>query len=618
MARLLATLSVLLAVVVPTRAQSAASVEYRLSFPEPEHHWMQVDATFPDLAAGPAELRMSRSSPGRYALHEFVKNVYDLRAFDANRVALPAVPSDPYGWRVETQGGALTVSYKVFGDRVDGTYLAVDPTHAHINMPAALVFVRGLDDRPVSLTFVPPRGRDDWRVATQLIPSDTALRFTAPNLQYLMDSPAEFGTGTIQTFVLDGHTFRFAAHHQGSDEALQRLVADVRAIVAEQRKIFGEYPSFEPGHYTFLADYLPYANGDGMEHRNSTVVTSPTSIAEDRTRLLGTVAHEFFHAWNVERIRPRSLEPFNFEAANPSGELWLAEGFTQYYGALTLSRTGLVDLTETTSAFREFVASVVLSPARLARSAADLSRMAVFTDGARPIDATNWATTYVSYYPYGAAIALALDLTLRDRFDGRVTLDHYMRALWQTHGKPGGRRPGTVDRPYTLADAEARLAEVTESPEFAREFFARYVHGHEAADYDTLLQRAGLLLRRRRPHEASLGRAEYGQGARGLRIESVTIPGTPLHRAGLDRGDELLELDGRRLDSEATVAQLLLRHAPGDALRALVADRSGTTRTVTVTLVADPSFDVIPFESAGRSLTDAQRTFRRQWLDAQR
>ena len=422
---------------------------------------MQVDATFPEIGLGPLDLRMSRASPGRYALHDFAKNVYELRAFGADGREIAATQPDPYGWRVEQHGGSVTVRYKVFGDRIDGTYLAIDPTHAHINMPAVVLFGRGLDDRSATITFEAPPGHPAWRVATQLLAGTSPLEFAAPNLQYLMDSPAEFGPIALQQFVVDGHTFRFAAHHTGTEDELKGFVSDVEKIVREQRSIYGEYPTYEPGYYTFLADYLPYASGDGMEHRNSTVITSSASIASNRRGLLGTVAHEFFHNWNVERIRPRSLEPFDFEAANMSGELWLAEGFTQYYGPLTLSRTGLVDLPTTAGAFGELITAVTMTPAYRLRSAEDMSRMAAFTDGGRTIDRTNWSITYISYYPFGGAIALALDLTLRERFDGRVTLDDYMRAMWRMHGAPGGSRPGYVDRPYTLADAEARLAEVT-------------------------------------------------------------------------------------------------------------------------------------------------------------
>ena len=163
-------------------------VRYHVTFPEPEHHWLRVEAIFPTLGPEPLDLRMSRASPGRYSLHEFAKNVYGVRAFDASGREIGLTRVDASGWRVAGHGGTLRVVYDVFGDQLDGTYLGVDSTHALINMPAAIMWGRGLDDRPAVVTFAPPQGRD-WRVATQLFPGATPLEFTSPNLQYLMDSP---------------------------------------------------------------------------------------------------------------------------------------------------------------------------------------------------------------------------------------------------------------------------------------------------------------------------------------------------------------------------------------------------------------------------------------------
>src|SRR3989442_4524319 len=240
-----------------------------------------------------------------------------------------------------------------------------------------------------------------------------------------------------------------------------------------------------------------------MEPRNSSVTTSST--AAGRTRLYDTVAHEFFHCWNVERIRPSGLEPFDFDRANLSDSLWLAEGFTQYYGPLAMQRAQLVDVAATAAIVGALVDTVVNDPGRGVRSAVEMSRMAPFIDGGRTVDRTNWANTVISYYPFGGAIALALDLSLRDRSDGRVTLDDYMRAMWRAYGKPGGTREGYVDRPYTIADAQARLADVAGDAAFARDFFSRYIQGHDAADYGRLLARAGLVLRKRHASHAWLG-----------------------------------------------------------------------------------------------------------------
>src|SRR5262245_53314810 len=189
-------------VVCAALVHAAAPVRYRVSFPEPQHRWMQVEATFAELPSGTLELRMSRSSPGRYSLHDFAKNVYDVHAFGADGSELPATRPDPYGWNVSGHGGSVVVKYKIFGDRIDGTYLAIDSTHAHMNMPAAMMWAHGLDDRAVTLTLEQPAGAK-WTVATQLHPGASPLEFTAPNFQYFMDSPVEFGQIAIREFTVD-------------------------------------------------------------------------------------------------------------------------------------------------------------------------------------------------------------------------------------------------------------------------------------------------------------------------------------------------------------------------------------------------------------------------------
>ena len=570
---------------------------------------MQVEATFTELEAAPLELRMSRSSPGRYSLHDFAKNVYDVEAVSADGSPLVVTRPDPYGWTVGRPAATVTVRYKVFGDRVDGTYLGVDRTHAHMNMPAVVMWAKGLDDRGAVLTFVPPDAR--WQVATQLHKGTTPFQFTAPNLQYLMDSPTELAAYSLRTFKVDGSTFRFVAHHTGTEAELTDFVADVEKIVRVEKDIFHEYPRYEPGYYTFLADYLPWANGDGMEHRNSTVISSSGSIRANRDSLLGTVAHEFFHGWNVERIRPRSLEPFDFERANMSGELWLAEGFTQYYGPLSLSRAGLAPLADTLQTMNGLVQAITLNPGRAFRSPVEMSQMAPFTDGGRTLDRTNWASAYISYYPYGGAIALALDLSLRGRSQGRVTLDDFMRSMWRTHGSTSTRE-GYVDRPYTLDDAQQRLAEVSGDPTFAQEFFARYVHGRELPDYAALLRPAGVGLRRQTT-DAWWGDLRFEQRD-GLRVSAAPLTNTPAFKAGLDLDDVIRSVDGARVQTAIDVSNALRRHKPGDVMSVECVDRSGVTRTVRVHLEADPRMEMVTGEQSGNELGSDQREFRNSWL----
>src|SRR5688500_9754590 len=437
----------LIAAALSTTLAAQAPVAYRLQFPEREHRLMQVDITFADVPAGPLQLRMSRTSPGRYALHEFAKNVFDVRITDAGGRPLPVSRPNPHQWDVTGHGGAVRVAYKVFGDRVDGTYLGIDSTHAHINMPSALMWARGLEMRSATVRFEPPPGVS-WRVATQLTPGPDAFTYSAPNLQYLMDSPSEFSAFALRTFTVPDQArtpvFRVAVHHSGTDADVDALARDVEAIVREARYVFGEYPLFENNTYTFIADYQPWASSDGMEHRNSTILTSPTPLRTGRLDLLDTISHEFFHSWNVERIRPKSLEPFNLEEANMSGELWLAEGFTSYYGPLILKRADLFSLSDFVQEIGGAINRVLAAPGRQLRSAVEMSQFAPFVDAATSIDPTVFDNTFLSYYTWGEGIGLGLDLTLRDRSDGRVTLDGFMCALWTRFGKRESQVPGDV------------------------------------------------------------------------------------------------------------------------------------------------------------------------------
>src|SRR5688572_13562476 len=387
----LAILPFVLSALSAAAASAQPPVAYRLSFPEREHRLMQVDATFADVPAGVLQLRMSRTSPGRYSLHEFAKNVFDVRVTDGAGRALPVSRPNVHQWDVAGHDGTVHVSYRVYGDRVDGTYLAIDSTHAHINMPAALMWARGLEQRSATVRFEAPPGAS-WRVATQLVPGTDPLSFSAPNLQYLMDSPSEFSAFALRTFTVNDEArtpvFRVAAHHAGTDPELDSFTRGVEALVREARHVFGEYPLFENNTYTFIADYLPWASGDGMEHRNSTILASSSSLRGGRLDLLDTISHEFFHAWNVERIRPKSLEPFNFEEANMSGELWLAEGFTSYYGPLVLKRAGLFSLGEFVQEMGNAIDRVLVAPGRQIRSVVEMSQFAPFVDAATSTDPT--------------------------------------------------------------------------------------------------------------------------------------------------------------------------------------------------------------------------------------
>jgi predicted metalloprotease with PDZ domain len=615
----IAGLSVVVCCLTVTLAWAQAPVGYRLSFADYVRHVVDVEVVFPEVKADPLEIHMSRSSPGRYALHEFAKNVFDLQITDGT--GRPLTPARPnlHSWRVSSHGGTVRVRYRLFADRIDGTYAGVDATQAHLNAPATLMWAKTLESRPATLTFVPPPDVT-WTVASQLYATSDPLIFTAPNLAYLLDSPIQFAPQAMRTFQIGlsaaagapQTTIRVALRHDGTDAEATRFAAGVEKIVREARAVYGELPAFEPGHYTFLATYAQGANGDGMEHRNSTVLTAPAALAHAERPLLGTVAHEFFHAWNVERIRPRSLEPFNFDDANVSSELWVAEGFTQYYGPLLMVRAGLTTPDDALRVLGGLINAVNASAGRRVRFAPEMSRLAPFVDAACSVDPTNWGNTYLSYYTFGAAIALGLDLELRDRTDGKVTLDDYMKALWTKFGKTPSE-PGTVATPYTAADLQTTLAEVSGSVSFAGEFFERYVDGPELVEYGMLLKRMGLIWKPLHSGRAWMGDLPMTGGADGIRVTSAAPMGTPAYDAGFGEGDVLVTIGGKDVRAAGDVAAIVDAAKPGDRLEVAFV-RNGKGRQATIALRGHPTRVLVTRESAGETPTPEELTMRAAWL----
>ncbi len=311
--------------------------------------------------------------------------------------------------------------------------MGIDRTHGHLNMPATFMWERSTEARPIELLVKVPEG-SGWRVATQLARTDDPFRFEAPDLQYLLDSPTEISDFWERSWELDGQAFRVAhCITRVLPEHAERYSRAAAAIVEAARNVYGELPDFDYGEYIFLACYLPWVDGDGMEHRNSTVLTSTGALADNMTGRLGTVAHEFFHAWNVERIRPASLEPFDFDAANMSGELWFAEGFTSYFGDVLLWRGGIIDDEEFARRMGGIANTVSNARGRRFFSPVEMSRQAPLVDAATAVDPNNRNNSFLSYYTWGSGIGMALDLTLRMRGRG-VTLDDVMREMWRSHG----------------------------------------------------------------------------------------------------------------------------------------------------------------------------------------
>ena len=601
--------------------EKVKAVFYSVSFPNAIHHEAEIVMTIPQAPNHDFRVRVSRSSAGRYATHEFGKNIYNVKVTDVNGapVEFKQIEGDVYEIATD-HPETVKVSYTLFANWTDGTYASIDPSHAHLNMPAAFMWSPGSEKRPVKIEFndVDKYG---WKIATQL-KDEGANIYSAPDLQYMMDSPTElsaFKKTSWDVVNTDGkkEKINLTVHSDDAQPVIDNFGKMVQKMVLEEKAVFGELPSYDFGEYTFLDDVYPTTSGDGMEHRNSTCIVQPIDKVEgNEVRLIGTFSHEYFHSWNVKRIRPKSLEPFNFEHANMSSELWFAEGFTQYYGELVLERSGFHTVDDYTHTIAGLVNSVLNTPGAARFSPAQMSRYSVFADAGVSIDPNNDNNIFTSYYVYGGATALALDLRLRSEFN--LTLDDYMREVWQNRGK--------VMKPYTIADLQTDLGKVTKNPKFAADFFSRYINGFEKNNYETLLAKAGLLLRKAEAGKAWAGslsgggrRGRAGQArtvaSEGIPILTSTTIGSPVYKAGLDAGDILLKADGTALRDEQAFYDLAASKKIGDKIIITYRNRTGE-HEATVILEENPILEVVTFEKAGKELSSAQKAFRDNWLSS--
>ncbi|MEQ9265202.1 MAG: PDZ domain-containing protein [Balneolaceae bacterium] len=573
--------------------------EYQISFDNAVHHEANISVIFSNLDVKPLEVLMSRTSPGRYAIHNFAKNVYGVKAFDGEGNELEITRPNPQQWDIGGHDGTVRFEYTLFANRAGGTYSGIDETHAHLNIPATFVFSKDYSHRPVKVTF-DVREDLNWQVATQLkrLEGNT---YYAPDTYYFMDSPTEIADYHLREEMIDGQIIRLALHTPASDREVNEYFSKVIAIVEEQREVFGELPTFDFGEYTFLSCYMPNSSGDGMEHRNSTYVVSSKPLDEPLAETsIGTISHEFFHAWNVERIRPASLEPFSFEEANMSGELWFAEGFTSYYTGLILARAGIRTEDQYIEGLDRGLNYVINSPGRQFFNPIEMSYRAPFVDAATSIDPTNNSNIFVSYYTYGSVLGLALDLSLRG-MGNNLNLDDYMKLIWQKFGK--------TEIPYSIRDLEATLVEYA-GEEFATDFFDRFIFDSEMPDYESLLRDVGVNFAFEDSRKADLGgniRPVNGV----WKLTSNAKIGSPLYNAGIEVEDEIISIGGKKLEDVENIDEILDRRRPGQTVD-VVFSRWGEERRVRVELAALNRYETEINSRANRT----QRSNMRKWLES--
>jgi predicted metalloprotease with PDZ domain len=585
-------------------ATPAPEINFTVSMPRPHTHLLEVEMRLRYAATPPpaVELSMPVWTPGSYLVREFQRHVQDFAVADAGGRALPWTKADKNTWRVDAGGAReLRVRYSVYANELSVRTNELTDRRAVWNNAALLMYPEGHINAPSTLRVAP---FGNWKVATGL-PAVAGERhvYRAENFDVLYDSPFLAADFRELSFEVRGVPHRVVFDGPGNYDP-ERVRRDVRKVVEASVELMGDVPYRD---YTFLVVLAPTGSG-GLEHLNSTLLVWRRfgfTAEADWNNFLTLVAHEYFHLWNVKRIRPEPLGPFDYDRENYTRLLWVAEGVTSYYETLLLRRAGLITDRQFLDIQARAFQALQETPGRLEQSLEEASFDA-WIKYYRPDE--NTVNSAVSYYDKGQIVALLLDLEIRRRSDGRRSLDDVMRRLYAEFGKR--------DRNFSPADFQ-RLAEAEAGGSLA-EFFDAYVRGRKELDYDAALGAAGLRLdttgaslpdgpaRERAWLGATLTEADG-------RLSVRNVPaGTPAYEQGLAALDQIVAVEGYRATRDFLDARLREKR-PGDTL-ALTVFRADELRTFQIKLGGrvETPYRIVPV----RNPTERQTRLYQSWLAA--
>ena len=590
---------------------------YLFRIPQPEARRIEIELSLEARGARSLDVRLPVWTPGSYLVREHQRHIDSLRAQDESGRELPVDKIDKHTWRVQCERArSVKVAYRLHCFELTVRTNHVDATHAFLNPSAAAIFAVGREEEPCTVRLALPPG---WRAWMALPEEDGAFR--AQDYDELADSPLEAGpeaSHSTHGFTAQGVEHQLVVWGRGDFEA-RKVIPDIVKIIDGEAAIFGGLPYKD--RYLFILHLNEKGRG-GLEHRRSCALLVPRfsfvqkSSYED---FLLLVAHEFFHLWNVKRLRPAAFTPYDWTRENHTRLLWAMEGFTSTYEVIALRRAGLVTAQRFLEIWAERISQLLRTPGRLRTSLAQASYDA-WIKHYRPDESS--ANTTVSYYLKGSIVGLLLDLELRRRSGGTRSLDDLVRALLQKHGLPPGLPEDGVERAaIELLGAERGSATL-------HEWFRRAVHSTEELQLDEALAAVGLKAVRRAANSADdKGGAEVDPSK--LDVDSpprgwlgailrdrpsalevgAVVEGSPAQAAGVAAGDEIAALD----DFRSEMKQRLGRAQPGQTLR-LSLFRMDELLEVPVQLGGAPRDTVtfVPDEKA----TPEQRALREQWLGA--
>ena len=565
-----------------------ARIAYTVAMPRPTTHLFEVSLvleTPPGAVPAAVDLQMPLWQPGRYSNADFAKNVQEFSVRTGTQV-LPFEKIDSQTWRVQTRGNrTLNVAYKVFGNDLSGTFAQLDGTHANFNGGEIFMYVVGHKQDAVELRIQPPAG---WRTINGRTETANQTAWRYPNYELLIDNPTEIGPDwTLDEFSTGGKNYRVVMHSRGNEGGQRpNLVRDLRKIVDAELEMWGP-PEFE--RYTFLYHFAnDNRSFDGMEHLVSTQLINVGNLADPGVfeRALEDAAHEFFHVWNVKRLRPAAFGPWDWTRPANTKSLWIAEGLTQYYGNLMMRRAGLWDDLRYLSGLEDSLRYVENSPGSRVMSAVDASLAAPFIDSAVHRQQTNLANTSITYYVKGELLGVVMDLTIRGRTNGRRSLDDVFRQMYdEFYVKAPNASYYLKGRGYTEEDFVRVLSQVAGTN--MQDFYDRHIRGVEPLPYDAAFGVVGLRLLKT-PEEAVFSGLVVDRGGAGLRLGALPTDG-PAARSGLQQGDQLVAIGGS-LVTRANWQAVLESRKPGDRVK-IQAERFGRTVDVEFVLEEPRIFD---------------------------